>query len=553
MQKRRSRRGFLGGALAAGVTAGLAPGSAARGPGATESGKIRVDNGIPSAAVAEAVLFPFDDYSVPFSKGLVLALVRGSKGPGDYAEGASYDPDHPGKPVLRLGAAGEPDSVEALSPVVIRVGDEYRMWYVCRGDSSPGAGPHREGGKKIDPRRQVAYAVSRDGLRWEKPQLGIVEYAGSRRNNLVDLAGGNGFRAVLHDPADPDPGRRFKAAYQTSPMRLSVAYSPDGLRWRPSPGNPVGGGIELGYLCPKFNGCYYVNGQGGPSVLNKIIPHPIVAAGKRDMITYASYDFEHWTQAAVLSFRRASVPPRPPADFEMHRGEQVHEGAHLWDRGNVFVGLYGQYHNETNDRRFATMDIGLVVSNDVLHMREPIPDFKMVSWHEELETQGQLGVRLMPGGGIENIGERTIHWYSTWEYPPRGEIRVATWQRDRLGYFAAVSRREFTGPGRIDVPVDPHLVTCPLRGSGAETTIEVNADGLSQHSTLAVEVLDEQFRPLPEYRAESCVPLVESGLRQAVRWRGRPRLQALERPFRIRVNWGGVRPEDARLYAIYVR
>ena len=53
----------------------------------------------------------------------------------------------------------------------------------------------------------------------------------------------------------------------------------------------------------------------------------------------------------------------------------------------MFVGFYGQYHNETNDRRFATMDIGLVVSNDVVHMREPVPDFKLVSWHEEAEQR----------------------------------------------------------------------------------------------------------------------------------------------------------------------
>ena len=511
-----------------------------------------MDNGVPSVAVDEAVLFPFDDHSIPFTKGLVLSLVRESKSPGDYVEGTSYDPDHPGQPVLRLGGPGEPDSAEALSPIVIRVGAEYRMWYVCRGDSSEGAGSHQEGGKKIDPGRQVAFAVSGDGIRWEKPKLGVVAYAGSSRNNLTDLPGGNGFRAILYEPEDPDPNRRFKAAYTTRPMLLSVAYSSDGFRWRPSPNNPVGGGIELGYLAPKFNGCYYVNGQGGPSVLNKIVPHPIAGAGKRDMITYASYDFEHWTRAAVLSFTRTSVPPRLPADFEMHRGEQVHEGAYLWDRGNVLVGFYGQYHNETNDRRFATMDIGLVVSNDVVHMREPVPDFKLVSWHEEAETTGQLGVRLMPGGGIENIGDRTLHWYSTWEYPPRGEVRVATWQRDRLGYFSAVPRQTFAGPGLTDVAVDPHLVSCPLRASGPAASIYVNADGLSEHSFLKVEVLDTHFRPLPEYAADRCLPVVGSGLRQQVVWRGTKGLEAIGRPFRVRVNWGGLRPEDARLYAIYV-
>jgi len=114
------------------------------------------------------------------------------------------------------------------------------------------------------------------------------------------------------------------------------------------------------------------------------------------------------------------LPPRSPGDFEAHRGEQVHKGASLWNRGNVLLGFYGQYHNETNDRRFATCDIGPVVSNDALHFREPIPDFKLIPCAEARETDGTVGFRLMQGQGFENIGERTIHWYCAWKYPPRG-------------------------------------------------------------------------------------------------------------------------------------
>ena len=32
----------------------------------------------------------------------------------------------------------------------------------------------------------IAYAESRDGLRWEKPDLGVVEFEGSGANNLTD-------------------------------------------------------------------------------------------------------------------------------------------------------------------------------------------------------------------------------------------------------------------------------------------------------------------------------------------------------------------------------
>ncbi len=64
-----------------------------------------------------------------------------------------------------------------------------------------------------------------------------------------------------------------------------------------------------------------------------------------------------------------------------------------------------------------------------------------------------------------------------------------------------------------------------MRADGGPVKVFANAD-LSQHCplTVEVEVLDEQFQPLPA--GES---------------------------FRLQVNYGGgLRPEDAKLYVLYV-
>jgi hypothetical protein len=55
---------------------------------------------------------------------------------------------------------------------VLEDGGKLRMWYICRD-------------KKNQP--NVAYAESTDGVTWIKPNLGIVEYEGSKENNLVGL------------------------------------------------------------------------------------------------------------------------------------------------------------------------------------------------------------------------------------------------------------------------------------------------------------------------------------------------------------------------------
>ena len=55
------------------------------------------------------------------------------------------------------------------------------------------------------------------------------------------------------------------------------------------------------------------------------------------------------------------------------------------------------------------------------------------------------------------------------------------------------------------------------------------------------------------FSAVDSIPITESGLRRPAAWRGKESLGRLDQPIRIRVNWGGTRPEDARVYAVYVR
>ena len=479
----------------------------------------------PSAGAGkETVLFPFDDYSVPFSKGLLLELVPGKKSAVNTGHGT--DPLHPSKPVVPPGKPGDPDHPRVYYyGTVLKIDGEYRMWY---------------SGWDKDRKRQVLYAVSRDGVRWDKPDLGLVEYNGNRRNNLV-LSNGEGpmqgvFVLVLHEPDDPDPGRRFKMVREEHPRAIMAAYSPDGLSWTDSPNNPIikGSGMETGGLI-RFNGFYYLNGQGGP------IPHPVPKARGRKMVTYISHDFDHWSEAAHLSFRRNPLPPRPLDNFEIHRGAQVHMGASLWNRGNVIIGFYGQYDNQTNDRRYSTCDLGLVVSPDAIHFKEPIPDFKILPSYEEPDGAEP---RLLQGQGFENIGDRTLFWYSIWvAFNPEGPsgVRLATWGRDRLGYFAAAPRTE-----------GAHFLSTSIKLDSPQAEIYVNASGLSEKSQLRVEVLDHRLRPLPGYSGDASIPVREPGLRQRVTWRGKDQLAGVDGPIRVRVNWEGIYPEDARLYAVYV-
>lgn len=475
-------------------------------------------------AIREAVLFPFDNYSIPFRHGLQLELIAAQRD---------------GKSVVLLGGPRAPDG-EFISyyGTVLQVGDQLRMWYIAKGTAEP------------TPLR-VCYAVSQDGFRWEKPALGLVNYAGSTRNNLVDVDFGGRVMScnVLYEPDDPDTARRFKMFCEVESERSAnqgcVAFSSDGVRWDTSSRNPVTHARIENTGLVKRNGCYYVNGQNAG--LDR-------AFQKRVLLTLASYDFEHWTDAGALGFRRDDVLPRPVV-LNYQVGPQVHLGAGLWDRGNVILGFYGQWNAplHSDDRRDMRMDIGLVVSSDGLHYYEPIPDFKMIEAREEgWHGSNPAGdpPRLAQGQGVVNLGDKTVTYYSIWGSGGNSGVRAAWWRRDRLGYFHA-TRSPIEGQTWVDA-VKPHFISVPIALSSAGARVFLNASHLSEHARLVVEILDERFRPLPGYTAVECEPFRDdSAFRLPVRWKTGDGVQS-GRPIRIRVNYDGLRLEDARVYAVYI-
>ncbi|MDB6139208.1 MAG: hypothetical protein JWO94_2280 [Verrucomicrobiaceae bacterium] len=97
---------------------------------------------------------------------------------------------------------------------VIDDNGKLRLWYVCRDkDNQP----------------NVAYAESTDGIQWTKPSLGIVDYHGSKDNNLVGMTSleGNVFK-------DPNASPQERYCYITHLMSDGIIrfHSPDGLHWQ---------------------------------------------------------------------------------------------------------------------------------------------------------------------------------------------------------------------------------------------------------------------------------------------------------------------------------
>jgi hypothetical protein len=186
----------------------------------------------------------FDDYLVDSASGLTRTLHHPVK--------------HPDNPVLKREHAWEGLRVQVYGTVLYDPAEQlFKIWYMNIPKTSAEKitvnGQRRPGHATL-----LSYATSRDGLHWDKPLLGIVNFEGSTANNMIapDLYNPEGF-SVLYEPDEPRAERRCKAFYWDhgrGPLVLwkgqeiygegkddgtHVAFSPDGIHWKPFQANPV--------------------------------------------------------------------------------------------------------------------------------------------------------------------------------------------------------------------------------------------------------------------------------------------------------------------------
>ena len=84
----------------------------------------------------------------------------------------------------------------------------------------------------------MCLATSEDGIHWERPSLGLVEFDGSTDNNILPTKEGVPPTPAFQDLREADPAKRYKALRmigdtQTRGMQYDLFYSPDGINWTP--------------------------------------------------------------------------------------------------------------------------------------------------------------------------------------------------------------------------------------------------------------------------------------------------------------------------------
>lgn len=451
---------------------------------------------------------------------------------------------HTNNPVLPLGDVHEWDATQARpwsSPTVIWDEEDrlFKAWY-----SGSDIG--------IERWNAMGYAVSSDGVVWEKPILGLHEYRGSKENNIVV----EGYGPVIKDTAEPDPAKRYQMI-KRGPMPRKVAnrlgaranYSPDGIHWTEGPRIRL---PEWGDTTPDCVSLLRDDLEPDPSrrfkfVWQALVPidRPEKSTGRVKLLAYGP-DIEHFRAAD----HKTLISPADGFEYEDHHIMMApYHG--LWfmayECGWYLPNGYGKYGTYYADVRLAASRDGerfeRINPEQVL-----IPRGSNDAWDAGLLVIADKPavkdgvIHLFYGGnGEEWTGWPGDNTPDAYPYESMGQVRVS-----RLG-LATLREDGFTCMETPDREIPGFAVTTPIEHTDKSTRLTVNVGDLRQNrSWVEVEVLDaESSEPLAGFSREECRDICSEGWRQPVSWRN-AKLSDLDRgSFRLRFWLFGA----ARLYA----
>lgn len=381
------------------------------------------------------------------------------------------------------------------------LGGKFGLWYEV-------VPPRADGETNL-----LCYAESNDGVNWTKPDLGLVEFCGSRKNNIV-IAGqqcpyksfhGN---SVFLDPLAP-PGERFKVIYMAvvrdadvvarvkkeRPWSVSpegerkgtfilLGSSPDGLHWTFSKD------ILMVHQSDTQTTVYY------DAFLKRYVGYFRTLVMNRRAIGRAeTQDLRQWPIPETVLWTH---PDDDPADDYYDNSKSLYPGTQTMHL--MFPTRYQRRVDGSALRVASSLDGAAwqwVPGGDVL------PGGPAGSWD---------GGCLFGGFGLTEIsGGRVALPYGGYRHPhkyPRfgrmGQLGLAVWPRERLVALEAPEEGEF------------HTQALLLPGNKLLLNFATKPAGF-----IKVEVEDAAGRTL-----DDCDPLIGDQLKTTVTWRSQSSLGA---------------------------
>lgn len=415
---------------------------------------------------------------------------------------------------------------------VIRDGNLYRMYY--RGSQAVYTKdrieePHPE---------YTCYAESPDGIIWTKPNLGLLEIAGTLDNNVIMTPETAGRATHNFCPfIDTRPGvtvsERYKAVGGLSDG-LYAFVSADGIRWRRLQEQPV---ITQGDFDSQ-NLAFWDVERGEYRAYFRAFRNG------RDIKTCTSRDFRNWTDPIFLEYSPDRISQlytnqinpyyRAPHIFLGFPTRYTDRG---WTESTKFLPQleYRRIRASRSQREGTAVTDGMfITSRDAL---------RFSVWPESFIRPGlKLRDNWFYGDNYQSLG--LVETSSTIEGAP-DELSVYVSESSMQGTSSRWRRHTLRIDGFVSVQAPlsgGEMITKPITFSGDQLVINYST---SAAGSIQVEIQDMSRKPVPGFSLSESEEIYGDSLEQIVLWKGGSDLGALSgKPVRLRFVL-----KDADLYS----
>lgn len=398
---------------------------------------------------------------------------------------------------------------------VIKDGRYYYLYY--RG--VPEAGQDGNTGEV------TCYAISVDGVHWEKPELGIYEVRGTRENNII-LADQAPFSHNFAPFLDTRPGvpadQRFKAVAGTSKSGLCGFVSPDGIHWSKLREEPL---ITEGAFDSQ-NIAFWSESEGQYCCFLRVF-----SDGIRSIAKSTSPDFVTWTIPVEMSYGDT-----PREHLYTNQTKPYFRAPH------IYAAIAARF---MPGRRVVTEEMMTAMKGEAAYSGDCSDAVFLTSRGGTAYDRTFMEGLLRPGIGYENWTSRTN--YPAYGIVPVGETEMSFYVQRNYGQDTAHLQRimlRLDGFASVHAPYKGgEMLTKPLTFAGSRLVINYST---SAAGSVKVEVQDAQGQPVPGFTLEDCDEIIGDEIARSVTWKKSTAIESLAgQPVRLRFVI-----KDADLYSL---
>jgi hypothetical protein len=406
-------------------------------------------------------------------------------------------------------------------------GSRYRLYY--RGLPQP---KHDTGLESL------CYAESADGLHWDRPELGLVAFNGSRRNNILiggSQPGTHSFAPFLDTRPGVPASERFKALglerlASKQDWALAGFVSEDGIHWRRLRPEPIIFNDTPTFAFDSQNVAFWSESEGKYVAYGRTWKD-----GVRRISRFESPDFLHWSGSHLMEYRHDGRPA-PVEEMYTNQTHPYFRAPHIYlaTAARFFPG-----------RQALTEEEARAIQVDPGYFKDTSDSVLMSTRGGYVYDRTFLTAFIKPGLGPQN-------WVSRSNYPalnivPTGPNEMSVYVCQNYGQPSAHLRRyslRLDGLASLRADYEPgEIRTKRFTFTGDRLTLNF---ATSAAGGIRVELQDEHGKPIPGYALEDCREIIGNEIARDVSWKRGPEVSALAgRVVRLRIVM-----RDADLYAL---